>query len=318
MRKHLFLLVFLVITLFVIGCGPNISEKVRDLENPSADVREKALKDLVEIGDPAVAPVIEIIGSKNATTRTIASDVMIEIGESCIAPLLKVIDDSKSDSIKAGQAVYIIGELGEKYQSKVEDILIKHVTDPRYAVRVNTIAALGKIKSEKSIKDLNGILEKEFESENPEWNVITILAKSIGMIGQNGANEILFKYLNSKKTPLHIKKDIATYIEGVSTNAMREDLIKYVTNLGGKKHSGWGTLDGMKLMSVLTKTLGSMPKSKDLINILLDIQKYYGFDDTFYPKVIYSLDKIGPKDKEIQSIIDKLEVKREKLEKKGK
>ena len=161
-------------------------------------------------------------------------------------------------------------------------------------------------------------MEKEFESEKPKWDVISVLAKSVGMIGQNGANEILFKFLYSKKTPLRIKKDIATYVEGVSTNAMREDLIKFIITLGGKKRNGWGTLDGMKLMSVLTKTLGSMPKSKDLIDILLEVHKYYGFDDTFYPKVIYSLDKIGPKDKEIQSIIDKLESKREKLEKKGK
>ncbi len=308
MRKHLFFVIFALI-LFVIGCGPNVDDMVRKLENPVPEIREQAIKDLVEIGEPAIPKLIPLLGSTSADTRNAAADVLIEIGEPVVPYLLKAIDDPNTDSLTGGQAAIVIGELGEKIKPQAEDVLIKHLNDSRFGVRVNCISAVGNIKSEKALPELKKILEEEFEEESPEWSVITVVVKSTGQIGKNDANEILFKYLTSEKTPKDTKNDILTYIEGISTNQMRDDLIKYTRSVD------WGSLDGLAQMAVITKTLGSMPKSDALVKLLLDIQKYYGFDDAFYPKVIYSLNEIGPEDEDIQKMIDKLEAEREKREK---
>ncbi|HDS09556.1 MAG TPA: HEAT repeat domain-containing protein [Firmicutes bacterium] len=282
---------------------------VRNLENPVPEIREQAVKDLVGVGEPAIEKLIPLLGSTSATTRQAASDVLLEIGEATVPYLLKVIDDPKADSIQGGQAAIIIGEFGEKVRPQSEDILVKHINDSRFGVRVNCISALGKIKSPKALPEFKKFLEAQFTEDNPEWEVIAIVVKSTGQIGRNDANEIIFKYISSDKTPKEIKKDFLTYIEGISTNQMRDDLIKFTRSVK------WGTLEGMEQMSVITKTLGSMPKSDELIKLLLDIQKYYGFDDTFYPKIIFSLNQIGPEDQEIQTLIDKLEAEREKREK---
>ena len=69
MRRYLLIGLIVIMGIIYVGCGPNISIMVQNLENPSAEVREQAIKDLIEVGAPAVEPVVPLLGSQNPHTR---------------------------------------------------------------------------------------------------------------------------------------------------------------------------------------------------------------------------------------------------------
>jgi len=95
-HKGLFLLIIciLVVSLLLTGCTkPTIEELIDDLSN-SLDLhaREKAVDALIDIGTPAVEPLIAVLASKNINARDTAARALGEIGDArAVKPLIAIL-----------------------------------------------------------------------------------------------------------------------------------------------------------------------------------------------------------------------------------
>jgi HEAT repeat protein len=208
-REKMRLLLRLAVLLWVAGSSgagetpldADIGKLVEQLKLPEQEVRGEAITKLVEVGRPAVKPLISClrkgeeiggspaaacalgrIGDTSAVPALIdalqspgsvgweAARALGEIGDHrAIEPLLKSMD------IWGSTAVFVA--LGKLKDSRAVEPLVKKLTDKNYAVREAAATALGMLADKRATDALIGLLS----DEDPV--VRAAVVKALGQIG---------------------------------------------------------------------------------------------------------------------------------------
>lgn len=209
-------------------------------------IRGQAERELKEIGEPAIKPLIFALKDKNASLhiRSGAADVLGEIGDKrAFLPLMEEFENQDSD-IRSSAAVALgkiggkkvlelllqefknadseiirdsaaagLGELGDK---KAVEPLIKALKDKDYWVRSSAAGALGKIGDKRAVEPLLEALKKSEEMA---------LVEALGQLGDSRAVEPIVEILESKIQKATSRRNI--YDGTIST------LTKALGNIGG-------------------------------------------------------------------------------------
>ena len=106
-----------------------------------ASVRKAATMALVEIGEPAIEPLIAAIKEENEDLRQAVVEALVKIGEPAIEPLIAAL---KNYSVREG-AAGVLGMMGEPALERVVERLIVELEGEDDDVRGNAIEALVEI-----------------------------------------------------------------------------------------------------------------------------------------------------------------------------
>ncbi|MCK4692019.1 MAG: HEAT repeat domain-containing protein [Anaerolineales bacterium] len=106
-----------------------------------ASVRKTAAVALVEIGEPAIEPLIAAIKEENEDVRQAAVEALVKIGEPAIEPLIAALKDY---SVREG-AAGVLGMMGEPALERAVERLIVGLEGEDDDVRGNAIEALTEI-----------------------------------------------------------------------------------------------------------------------------------------------------------------------------
>ena len=106
-----------------------------------ASVRKAATMALVEIGEPAIEPLIAVIKEENEDVRQAAVEALVKIGEPAIEPLIVALKDN---SVRKG-AAGVLGMMGEPALERAVERLIVELAGEDDDVRGNAIEALVEI-----------------------------------------------------------------------------------------------------------------------------------------------------------------------------
>lgn len=137
--------------------------------------------ELVEIGSPAVEPLIEALKSEDSDTRRNASKALGELKDpSAVGPLIASLRDARSYVRR--NAVKALGVLGD---TRSVQPIIKLLNDPDAGVRVDAVVALGALKDLKAVEPLCEVLSDE--DSDVRINAIEVL----GEMGDRRAMEPL-------------------------------------------------------------------------------------------------------------------------------
>ncbi len=119
----------------------NIDGLIRDLKDEDEGVRDAAVKALVNIGEPAVEPLIEALKDGNANFRYMAAEALEEIGDRrAVEPLIEALKDK--DFTVRGMAASALGNIKD---ARAVEPLIKALKDEGRTVRSSAAEALEKI-----------------------------------------------------------------------------------------------------------------------------------------------------------------------------
>lgn len=115
------------------------------------------LKTVIEIGEPAIADLIESL--RQDTLYHFSEEALIAIGGPALHPL--VISLLDEDPVLRSRVVYTLGKIGG---ITAEKSIIEMLRDPNEAVRWEAAYAVGEMKSEDAIDHLVDLLEDQDES----------------------------------------------------------------------------------------------------------------------------------------------------------
>ncbi len=94
--------------------------------------QNRAAEALVEIGEPAVIPLLEALkDEEDSPVEKFAENIFVEIGEPAVEPLVEALKDDE-DSIVRSSAAKALGEIGDK---RAVEPLIEALDDEEYIVR---------------------------------------------------------------------------------------------------------------------------------------------------------------------------------------
>ena len=130
------------------------------LQHDSPAVRASALWVLGEIAEPvelAVPSIIPVLGDEDENVRTAASMALTEMGTSAVPFLIRALDEPSAD-IRL-HAAYALGEIGEPVDLLIP-ALIQRLGDPVWNVRRVSVRALLDIGSQ-AVPQLNEALNSE-------------------------------------------------------------------------------------------------------------------------------------------------------------
>ncbi len=139
---------------------PDIKTLIEDLNAQDVNVKAASVKALVEAGEPAVEPLIEVLSSKDPEIRENAAITLGKIkDERAIDPLIKLLTDEEWEVESAATSALV--EIGEPVveplvfilQDKNEDVFL----------RMKVIAVLAGIKDERAIQPMIRVLKEEPE-----------------------------------------------------------------------------------------------------------------------------------------------------------
>ncbi|MFC1724742.1 HEAT repeat domain-containing protein [candidate division KSB1 bacterium] len=167
-----------------------IDKKVNELVNTLVKERRNwndAAKGLIEIGEPAVEPLIKVLKDKSLDewTRRNASWVIGDIkSKNAVDPLIEILNDAGFDPQIRAHAANALGKIGSK---RAVDLLAQAVESEHLSIRTSAVLALGRLKSEKAI----GPLVKSLNDEN--WMVRINAVGGLGNIGTEAVIDPLIR-----------------------------------------------------------------------------------------------------------------------------
>jgi HEAT repeat protein len=166
---------------------PAIGPLIERLSNSSWSIRRVAYEALCKIGSGAVGPLIELLSNPNWRNRRIASEALGRIGHaSAVSPLLERLRDEEiSVRRAAGDALAAIG--GEAIDQMIE--LLTHRAE---VFRIHSASALGKAKDRRAVQPLISVLQDDDEYS---WDVRSAVAIALGEIGDRLAVDPLLAML---------------------------------------------------------------------------------------------------------------------------
>ncbi|MDD3627118.1 MAG: HEAT repeat domain-containing protein [bacterium] len=197
-KKHLFLILIMLVSLFFIGCPEqeSITQLLADLQSPPEEITIKILaaQKLKELKDPTAVPyLIAALADGNPQVRQNVADVLViygtELPEETI-PQLKDNLASNSDLIRT-EIMNILARIGKP----AIPALRKALKSNNSFVRLNSIKILGEIGDKSVIYDLIQVLE---ETKSEEIQVLCAI--SLAKLKSPAAIESLQKLLNESKS----------------------------------------------------------------------------------------------------------------------
>lgn len=157
-------------------------------------VRRKASEALIEIGEPAVAPLIKALKNANPITREWVIRTLGEIkNRKAIKPLIKTLRKDEKSWIRE-RAAEALAKIGDK---KTVKPLIQALKDEDRGVRGKAAEALGNIGNPTAVEPLIKALE---EDRDDSGHVQACIAKALGKIRDPRAVDPLIKQLNEHNT----------------------------------------------------------------------------------------------------------------------
>ncbi|MFX0092659.1 MAG: HEAT repeat domain-containing protein, partial [Candidatus Hodarchaeota archaeon] len=195
---------------------------IKALKDESMEWKREVINALVEIGEPAVDPLIEVLEDKNRDCRLQAIHALGRIGNArAITPLIQTL----KDDIDRWATVRALAKIGEP----VVDPILQKLNDENFVVRWGAIEALGEIKHPKAVRPLIQILngedtalqviavsalgkikdEKAFKAlvqalENKHSNVREKVVRALGQQGNSGLIELLIPKLKDESWDVRI------------------------------------------------------------------------------------------------------------------
>jgi hypothetical protein len=116
-----------------------------------------AIKDLAQLGEQAVEPLISLLGEVEWDVRFTASEALVQIGEPAVEPLINALKDEDEDV--RSWAAYALGELGDK--RAVEPLIDALKDKDEFGARMHAIEALGKLGDKRAVEPFVNMLNTE-------------------------------------------------------------------------------------------------------------------------------------------------------------
>ncbi len=163
----------------------SVEKLMISLKSDDLKLQKNGVRELVDIGKPALKPVIKALDDEKWRVRWYAAEILGEIGDkSAVNPLIKTFNDENS-GVRSNCTIALV-EIGEESVKP----LIKALKNDNWQVRWHAAEALGGIGDENAVDSL----AKSLDDENPL--VKKTAATSLGNIGNVNAVKFLKKALN--------------------------------------------------------------------------------------------------------------------------
>lgn len=157
---------------------PAIAPLINALGSNNSNVRQGAADVLVKIGKPAIAPLINALGSYDPQVRQGAADALVKIGKPAIAPLIALLGND--DYYLVEGAALALGKIGVSAIAS----LINALGSDSYNMRCGAAEALGIIGKPAIVSLLHAL-----GSDNP--NMRLGAAQALGRIGEQAITSLI-------------------------------------------------------------------------------------------------------------------------------
>ncbi|MFC2011480.1 HEAT repeat domain-containing protein [Chloroflexota bacterium] len=167
-HKYLFLFTICIIvtSLLLPGCGhlpPTPYELIKDFYSDRVEVRESATEALVEMGAPAVEPLITVLEGEDALAQEWAAGILVEIGTPAVEPLIAVLENGHS--LVRESTTEALGKIGD---ARAVEPLIAVLENEDSLARKSATEALAKIGDARAVEPIIAVLERE-DALAREW-----------------------------------------------------------------------------------------------------------------------------------------------------
>lgn len=183
----------------------SVEDLIDSLKDEDLNVQKNCARALVDIGEPAVKPLIQALESKKWRVRWYVAEILGEIGDkAAVHPLIKLLQD-ENNGVRSNSliALVLIGEASV-------NPLIKALEDGNWQVKWYAAEALGELGDKtavsvliKSLKDENSLVKKT-------------AATSLGNIGDENAVEPLKYLLND--ADIEVSEAALSALNKISSN----------------------------------------------------------------------------------------------------
>jgi len=173
------------VALVKIGGEKVVKPLINALKYKDWQMRKGAAYALVEIGDPAVEPLIRTLVDKQV--RQAVVDVLVEIGEPAVGALINALK-YKDWEVREG-SINILGMVGDK---RAVEPLINALGDENVIVRWAAAEAIGKVGNGEAVEPLINAFE------DTDALVRESVVRALGEIGDARAIESLMKALEDE------------------------------------------------------------------------------------------------------------------------
>ncbi|MBI2501951.1 MAG: HEAT repeat domain-containing protein [Candidatus Latescibacteria bacterium] len=139
------------------GCAERRArDHVARLADPSAAIRQDASIELIEIGPPAVRPLIEAADRGSDSLKYIAAQILGNIGDSDAIPFLRRCAQERNVFVRQ-EAVRALGSMGEA--ALIPTLVQMLKSDPHPQVRIAAAQGLGNLRDTSVVAPLIEALE---------------------------------------------------------------------------------------------------------------------------------------------------------------
>jgi HEAT repeat protein len=138
---------------------------IEALDDEEPMVREQVVTTLVEMGAPAVLPLVESLTDKRRVVSEGAEEALVKIGERAIDGLLQSLGDERRALRWA--VVRVLAAIGARHPDVVVR-LGEVLSDERETVRQSAVKTLARIGSDPAIEALVGVLQTESDAVRRE------------------------------------------------------------------------------------------------------------------------------------------------------
>lgn len=150
------------------------------LAKTDSRMRASLVRPLVEVGKPALQPLLSALSDERSAVRRAAADVLGQVGGPAIGPLLKAL---KSSDPKVRAAA--VRALGVAECKEAVEPLLAMVEDEDSDVRLAVLLALGRIGDTRALPAL-------IDALNAEWPVArAVSVRSLGSMGPAGLEPLI-------------------------------------------------------------------------------------------------------------------------------
>lgn len=140
---------------FSLDQGAGVERLIAELDSDDKEVRTNARERLVEIGGPAVEPLIQALRHKERRVRWNVARALGMIGDArAVEPLNQSLRDA--ERLARWSVAWALGMIGD---ARAVEPLIGLLSDPTARVRWEAAGALGKIGDARAIEPLIGLLQ---------------------------------------------------------------------------------------------------------------------------------------------------------------
>ncbi len=173
-----------------------IDSLIQLLYDPNKAVQEAVIEFLEEHPeDIVVEKLLPLLREENANVRNASIEILEKIGRDKVDIIGEYLDDEDKDV-----RLFVCDIIGKFGTEKGLDYLIKALNDPEVNVRNSAVMGIGKVQSERAVKALADLLEKETDT----WVRFSII-DALSQINLPSSKEVLRNVLYREKNEVVLK-----------------------------------------------------------------------------------------------------------------